>query len=125
MNHKDLFKPVDVPDKDLDDFIFKPKRKISMKRIWNAIRATLAGENKVGEFIHGLLDDMPIANQIVAKFFKAIGKEGDEKLSELKDILTIRNGVALIATILILNGYLSWETLSKAIDVFKSVLAVF
>jgi len=107
---KDLFKPVDVPDKDLDDFIFKPKKKVSMKKVIAFIRDTLSGENKVGELLHGLADLLPFPNQAIAKFAKALlSGNVEEAKAELPNIFTTRNIVALVASVAYLAGWITLE----------------
>ncbi len=96
-------------DKPLKDFIFKPKKKVSMKII-GFIRDTVSGENKVGELIHGLADLLPIPNQAIAKALKAL-LSGDvkEAKKELPNIFTTRNVVALVASVAYLLGWITLE----------------
>lgn len=77
------------------------------KKAFNFIRKIFAGENKIGEALHGIIDNLPFANQILAKLFKAVGLEGEARKAELKGILTWRNGVAATVTGLIMFDILS------------------
>ena len=114
---KDLFKPVDVPDKDLDDFIFKPKKKVSMKKVIGFIRDTVSGENKVGELIHGLADLLPIPNQAIAKALKALfAGDLEEAKNELPNIFTTRNIVALVASVAYLAGWITLEDVKGLVE---------
>src|SRR5690554_2422859 len=92
--------------------------------VLNAFRRTLPGENKTGETIHGFLDILPFPNQIAAKFFKAIGKKGSERVAELKDALTVRNIAALILTIAIVGGWLTVEDILNAVNVFAKIASL-
>ncbi len=120
---KDLFKPVDVPDKDLDDFIFKPKKRPDMNKIIRAIRNTLSGENKVGELLHGVADLLPIPNQAIAKLFKALfAGRMDEAKAELPNIFTTRNIVALVASVAYLAGWITLEDVKGLVTALSEIL---
>lgn len=92
--------------------------------VLNAFRRTLSGENKTGEAVHGVLDLLPIPNQIVAKVFKALGKTGHEKAAELKEALTVRNIAALALTIAIVSGWLTVEDITNAVNVFAKIASL-
>lgn len=90
--------------------------------VLNAFRRTLSGENKTGEAIHGVLDLLPIPNQIVAKVFKAIGKKGSEAKLELKDALTVRNIAALALTIAIAAGWIGLDQVKQLVNIFAMIV---
>lgn len=98
----------------------KPKHKTMknvfqfLKKLIRPVRNFLAGENKVGEIMHGILDLLPIPNQAFAKLFKAL-LSGDKRAAkdEVGNILTPRNIVASIASLLI---YFKVITLAQLIE---------
>ena len=94
-----------------------PSKMSKLKRAVNWITRTVAGETKVGEGIHGVLDLLPIPNQIFAKaasyFTKGNVREAKQELSKL---LSVRNGIALVAFILFVTGVISLEDLRSLLE---------
>lgn len=115
----------EVPDtgKDLDDFIFKPKKRPNMKKAIRWIRDTLSGDNKAGELIHGALDVLPIPNQAIAKAVKALlSGDRQEAKAELPNIFTTRNIVALVASVAYFAGWITLQDLQKLIEAISSFI---
>lgn len=83
-----------------------------MKKALSWIKRTIAGETKVGEGIHGVLDIFPIPNQVIAKaagyFTKGDIREGKK---ELKKLYSVRNGIALVAFTLFVTGVITLDEL--------------
>lgn len=92
---------------------FYDKRKPNsskMKKAVNWIKGVVTAENKAGETVHGFLDLMPIPNQVIAKIVSYLTKgKTREAQDELKKLLTIRNGVALLLSIAVLTGLITVE----------------
>lgn len=94
-----------------------------MKKVLRWITSTVAGDNKAGEAIHGILDLLPIPNQIIAKVFSYLGKGNTrEARQELNKLLTVRNGFAMVAFILVVTGALSVDDVKKLLDAIGSFL---
>jgi hypothetical protein len=91
--------------------------------IINALQRTVNGENKTGEFIHGVLDISPIPNEPIGKFLKAIisGNMSVAK-AELKKIVTVRHIVSIVAAVLVVSGKLDLETVNAFISVFGDLM---
>ena len=113
------FKAKKVPDYERPDFT--PKKK-PMKKVFRAITNTLAGKNKAGEALHGILDILPISNQPIAKAI-AFLQEGDEVKAEeeFKKLLTFRNLISLIAFILVATGLVSIQDVKDALTLFSGM----
>ena len=112
-------KAENVPDYERPDFT--PKKK-PMKKVFRAITNTLAGKNKTGEALHGILDILPISNQPIAKAI-AFLQEGDEVKAEeeFKKLLTFRNLIAFIAFILVATGVVSVQDVKDALNLFSGM----
>ncbi len=120
---EDEFEKVPYGDRDLDSFIFKQKKRPDMKKIIRAIRNTLAGENKVGELLHGLADLLPIPNQAIAKALKALfSGNTEEAKAELPHIFTTRNIVALVASVAYLAGWVTLEDIKGLLEALNEIL---
>jgi len=102
------------------DDVETPKPRQSDKTMKKALRwikqsgkwvaNVVAGENKVGESVHGFLDLMPIPNQIIAKAASYLTKGNTrEAVDELKKLTSLRNLVALAVFVLILTGVITIE----------------
>ena len=92
----------------------QPIKMNRLKRALNWITKTVAGETKVGEGIHGVLDLLPIPNQIFAKAasYFTKGNVRDAK-NELSKLLSIRNGIALLAFVLVVTGIITLDDLRE------------
>ena len=92
----------------------QPIKMNRLKRALNWITKTVAGETKVGEGIHGVLDLLPIPNQIFAKAasYFTKGNVRDAK-NELRKLLSIRNGIALLAFVLFVTGIITLDDLRE------------
>ena len=123
IKHKDI--PPDrfnnTPNRELrkaDQPEIKIRQMSRLKRAVNWITRTVAGETKVGEGIHGVLDLLPIPNQIFAKaasyFTKGNVREAKNELSKL---LSIRNGIALLAFMLFVTGVITLDDLRELLKV--------
>lgn len=101
----------------------KTKKRFTMNKAINWIKDTLAGENKVGELVHGLADLLPIPNQAIAKAVKAL-LSGDlnEAKAELPNIFTTRNIVALVASVAYLLGWVTLEDIKNLVNALGGVL---
>lgn len=91
-----------------------------LKSLLGALRRTIAGKNKTGESIHGILDLLPIPNQIIAKIAGA-GFNG----ADIKEALTVRNGVALVVACLIVFGVVTVQDITNLFEVFGRILELF
>ena len=92
----------------------QPIKMNRLKRAVNWITRTVAGETKVGEGVHGVLDLLPIPNQIFAKAASYFTK-GDVRSAkdELRKLLSIRNGIALLAFVLFVTGIITLDDLRE------------
>ena len=112
---------VEGTGKKAKDFIPEPKPR-KMKRFFRWIGNTAAGENKTGETIHGILDLLPIPNQIIAKGASYLLKgKTREAREELDKLLTIRNGIALVVSILIITGVINLEQVEVIVEVLSQL----
>ena len=103
---------------DVSRFFNKQSSKMNkLKSAINWILRTVSGETKVGEGVHGVLDLMPIPNQIIAKAFSYFSKgKTREAKEELRKLLSVRNGIALIAFILFVTGVISFDELERLLE---------
>jgi len=110
-------KTVNSPDKvDLN-----PKKR-PMKKILKFISDTVAGDNKAGEAIHGILDLLPIPNQPIAKAVSYLKSgDSDKANKELSKLLSFRNIVALLLFILLVTGVITIEDVRKIITLFSTI----
>lgn len=94
----------------------KPKPSKVRKTI-RAFLRTLAGRNKTGEAIHGVLDLLPIPNQALAKIFSYwVAGDRREAKEELSKLLTFRNIVALLLSIAFISGIITIEDLRAILE---------
>ena len=101
---------------------FKPTES-KMKRTINWIKGVVTGENKAGETVHGILDLLPIPNQIIAKGFSYLFEgETDKAQSELNKLLTARNGIALIGALLVWFGVVTVEDVRAFIEILGELV---
>ena len=95
----------------------KPSKMNRIKRALNWVVRTTAGETKVGEGIHGVLDLLPIPNQIIAKALSYFSKgNATEAKDELRKLFSVRNGIALIAFILFVTGVIGFDELERLLE---------
>lgn len=93
------------------------KRKPMFKRIITYIAKTFAGENRVGEALHGIFDLIPFPNQVIAKIFSYItAGEGEKATEEFKKLISFRNIVAVVAFIAIITGLLDFEQVQRLLE---------
>ena len=99
----------------------QPKR--PMKKVLRWITTTVAGENKAGEAIHGILDLLPIPNQVIAKAASYLTKGNTrEARKELNKLLTVRNGIAMLAFLLVVTGILTVDDVRKLLEAIGDFL---
>ena len=99
----------------------QPKR--PMKKVLRWITKTVAGENKAGEAIHGILDLLPIPNQVIAKAASYLTKGNTrEARKELNKLLTVRNGIAVLAFLLVVTGILTVDDVRKLLEAIGDFL---
>lgn len=117
---KRIFEPVDVERPPHLDW--KPQKPSKMKKIGRLLKnagrtvaKTVAGDNRLGEAVHGFLDLFPVPNQILAKVAKAliVGTTRERK-EQLDKIFTERNVVAFMVFGLFIAGVITIED-AKAI----------
>ena len=103
---------------DVSRFFNKQSSKMNkLKSAINWILRTVSGETKVGEGVHGVLDLMPIPNQIIAKAFSYFSKgKTRQAQDELRKLLSVRNGIALIAFILFVTGVIGFDELERLLE---------
>jgi len=101
----------------------KEKKKIKDWKIWNWLQETVAGENKAGQAVHGVLDVLPLPNQPLGKLFKAILiGEWQSAKSEIMKAFTLRNFVAVLLTIAYVMGWIKPEDVANFVEVLNQVL---
>lgn len=92
----------------------KPNR---MKKAINFLKGLVTGESKAGEAVHGILDLLPIPNQVIAKAASYLfGGEPQKSKEELSKLLTFRNGVALVLSIAYLTGLITLEDMRAVLE---------
>jgi hypothetical protein len=102
---------------------YNPKTMDRLKKAVNWITRTVAGETKVGEGIHGVLDLLPIPNQVIAKAASYFTKgEVYEAADELQKLLTVRNGIAVVAFILFVTGLISLDDMRRLLTAIGEFL---
>ena len=95
----------------------KPIKMNNLKRVINFVAKTVARQNKIGEGLHGILDLLPVPNQIIAKAFSYISEgEPDKAKDEMKKLLSMRNAVALIAFILFVTGVITMDDVVRILS---------
>lgn len=95
---------------------------MKLKRLLGALKRTISGENKTGEAIHGVLDLFPIPNQVIAKGAKALfGGDRKKAKEEFSKLLTVRNGIALVASVLYLTGMVTMEDIKAIIELLAEL----
>jgi hypothetical protein len=114
------FEPID--NKKPDHHNWQPNQR-PMKKALKWIKGVITADNKAGETIHGILDLLPIPNQIIAKAVKSLlagkTKEGTD---ELRKLLTVRNGVALTVCIAYFAGFISMEDVRNLLQAIGEFL---
>lgn len=102
---------------------YNPTTMDKVKRAFKWITRTVAGETRVGEGIHGVLDLLPIPNQIIAKAASYFTEgEPAKAADELKKLLSVRNGIALVAFILFVTGLITLEDLRELLKAIGNFL---
>lgn len=102
------------------------KLKDLLKKAATLIGRTAGGKNAAGETLHGILDLLPIPNQPIGKLVEAIlSGNWQEAKVHVGNILTIRNGVALLLTVLVLFGVISYEDIVGFFDILTEILELF
>jgi len=90
--------------------------------IVNYIQDVATGDNKVGGVLHGVLDNLPIANEPLGKLVKAL-ISGDwlKAKEEFGKVLTVRHIVSLGVTVSIVMGWITIEDVKNFGEVFSTV----
>lgn len=102
------------------------KLKGLLKKTATLIGRTAGGKNAAGETLHGILDLLPIPNQPIGKLVEAIlSGNWQEAKVHVGNILTIRNGVAFLLTILVLFGVVSYEDIVGFFNILTEILELF
>lgn len=97
--------------------------KLKDRKIVKLIQKTVAGENKLGQIVHGALDILPIPNQPLGKLAKAIlNGQWQETKQEIKDAFTLRNVVAIILTVAFVMGWITPEQVEQFMQVLNELL---
>lgn len=97
--------------------------KIKESKIVQFIKKTVAGENKLGQVIHGVLDILPIPNQPLGKLVKAIlNGQWNETKAEIFEAFTLRNIVAIALTTAIIMGWVSAEDVARFSEALNEIL---
>lgn len=98
-------------------------RKNKLKKVFQWTLKTIAGENKFGEGLHGILDLLPIPNQVFAKSASYFVKE-DKHLAkrELKKLVSVRNAIAVVAFILFATGIMTIQDVISLLRVLGEFL---
>ena len=101
---------------------FKPNQS-KMKRVLNFLQGVVTGDNKAGETVHGILDLLPIPNQIIAKGFSYLFEgETDKAQSELNKLLTARNAIALVGALLVWFQVVTIEDVRAFIEILGELV---
>ena len=102
---------------------YNPTTMDRAKKAFDYVKKTVAGQNRLGEGIHGVLDLLPIPNQIIAKAVSYF-TEGDvyKATDELRKLLSVRNGIALVAFILFVTGLISLEDMRELLKAIGNFL---
>ena len=90
-----------------------------MKKTLRALLRTISGKNKTGEAIHGVLDLVPIPNQVIAKaagYF--VSGDTQEAKDELRKLVSFRNIVAFVGSIAFITGLIEIDDLRRLIELF-------
>lgn len=91
-------------------------------KIIGALRRTLAGDNKTGQILHGVVDILPIPNQFIGKLFKAVLSEDTQKVKEeLSNAFTLRNIIAILASVAFLFGLITIEDAKNLIEMIVNM----
>lgn len=99
------------------------------KKFWGALRRTLAGKNKTGQVIHGVVDILPIPNFL--NLYRAIEKEQPDLTfwqvvyAILRKGDTVRFLVSIPLSILVVTGYISLDDLSEFWRIVGEILKIF
>lgn len=97
--------------------------KLKDRKIVKLIQKTVAGENKLGQIVHGALDILPIPNQPLGKLAKAIlNGQWQETKQEIKDAFTLRNVVAIILTVAFVMGWITPEQVEQFTQILNDLL---
>lgn len=98
-------------------------RKMKAKKTINWTLQTIAGENKIGEGLHGILDLFPIPNQIFAKSASYISKGNKkEAKQEMQKLISVRNGISVVAFILFASGVITIKDMVALLEAISSFL---
>jgi hypothetical protein len=93
-----------------------------LKKVLRGIGNTAGGDNKAGEVVHGILDLLPVPNQPLGKLIKAIfAGEWTKAKDEVHKLLTVRNIVAIILTLLIVFQVITLDQVKEAINIFEEI----
>lgn len=99
------------------------KKPLKDWKVVQLIQKTVAGENKLGEVIHGALDILPIPNQPLGKLAKAIlNGQWQETKNEILEAFTLRNIVAIALTTALIMGWLTPEDIELFMQVLNELL---
>lgn len=102
------------------------KLKDILKKTATFIGRTAGGKNAAGETLHGILDLLPVPNQPIGKLIESVLSGNWEQAKvHVGNILTIRNGVALLLTILILFEVITYSQVVGFFDILTEVLELF
>lgn len=104
----------------------KGKLKDLLKKVSTLIGKTAGGKNLAGETLHGVLDLLPLPNQPIGRLIEAIlAGNWEEAKVHVGKILTVRNGVALSVTALILLDVITYQDLASFFNILSEVLELF
>lgn len=101
----------------------KERKKFKETKFFNFLQEAVAGENKVGQAVHGVLDVLPLPNQPIGKLLKAfLLGDKDIVLQKIHEVMTVRNVVAVLLTVAYIAGWVTPEDVTNFVDVLNQVL---
>lgn len=110
-------------DQDERQLTFFKHKRFSMKKAFKWLKGVITADNKAGEMVHGVLDLLPIPNQVVAKGVKyLLAGQKKEAKEELGKLLSVRNGVALLLCIAYFAGLITLDDVKALLEALGQFL---